>query len=120
MGLLWRYGRLIRRPELQVFAVCMGPHLISGLLILGFHLSGDTARGLLEVSRLTNFGGSLAVAGGEPWRWCRRLDVGGGGCGRSCRWGWSGSRRRTGRCSASTAWRCYARPMSPIWRSCWG
>jgi len=45
MGLLWRYGGLIQRRELQVFAVCMGPHLMSGLLILGFHLSGDTARG---------------------------------------------------------------------------
>ena len=61
MGLFWRYGRLIQRRELQIFAVCMGPHLISGLLILGFHLSGDTARGLLEVSRLTNFGGSLLL-----------------------------------------------------------
>ncbi|WP_242470184.1 DUF2499 domain-containing protein [Allochromatium vinosum] len=61
MGLLWRYGGLIQRRELQVFAVCMGPHLMSGLLILGFHLSGDTARGLLEVSRLTNFGGSLLL-----------------------------------------------------------
>jgi hypothetical protein len=61
MGLFWRYGRLIRRPELQVFAVCMGPHLMSGLLILGFHLSGDTMRGLLEVSRLTNFSGSLLL-----------------------------------------------------------
>jgi len=61
MGLLWRYGGLIQRRELQVFAVCMGPHLMSGLLILGFHLSGDTARGLLEVSRLTSFGGSLLL-----------------------------------------------------------
>lgn len=61
MGLFWRYGRLIQRRELQVFAVSMGPHLMSGLLILGFHLSGDTVRGLLEVSRLMNFGGSLLL-----------------------------------------------------------
>lgn len=61
LGLFWHYGRLIQRRELQVFAVCMGPHLMSGLLILAFHLSGDTVRGLLEVSRLTNFGGSLLL-----------------------------------------------------------
>ena len=80
MGLFWRYGRLIQRRELQVFAICMGPHLMSGLLILGFHLSGDTVHGLLEVSRLTNFGGSLmllaailamvpALRRWPPWVW---------------------------------------------------
>lgn len=61
MGLFWRYGRAIRRRELQVFALCMTPHLISGLLILAFHASGDTARSLLAVSRLTSFGGSLLL-----------------------------------------------------------
>jgi hypothetical protein len=62
MGLFWRYGQLIGRRELQVFAVCMGPHLMSGLLVLSFHFSGDAMRELLELSRLTNFVGSLLLS----------------------------------------------------------
>ncbi|SDX32784.1 Protein of unknown function [Allochromatium warmingii] len=61
MGIFWRYGQVLQRAELQIFALCMGPHLLSGLLILGFHFSGDTMRSLLELSRLTNCIGSLLL-----------------------------------------------------------
>ncbi|MBV5308751.1 DUF2499 domain-containing protein [Chromatium okenii] len=61
IGLFWHYGTLIQRRELHVFAVCMMPHLIGGLLILLFHLSGDTQRFLLDIARLMTFCGSLLL-----------------------------------------------------------
>ncbi|AFL75290.1 DUF2499 domain-containing protein [Thiocystis violascens] len=61
MRLFWRYGTLIQRREPRVFAVCMTPHLLGGILILLFHLSGDTQRWLLELARVMTFGGSLSL-----------------------------------------------------------
>lgn len=61
MVLFERYGRLIRRQELRLFALCMAPHLLGGACILWFHFGGDAQPRLVEIARVLNFGGSLAL-----------------------------------------------------------
>lgn len=59
--LLRPYAILIERPRLRWFAYAMTPHLLAGLAVLGFHLSGDQADGLIALSRLLTFVGSLSL-----------------------------------------------------------
>jgi len=59
--LIRRYGIAIRQPRLELFAFAMIPHLIGGLLVLGFHLSGDQAQWLIGAARLCTFAGSLSL-----------------------------------------------------------
>jgi hypothetical protein len=59
--LMQRYAVRIGRPELRRFAYAMVPHLLAGLLVLAFHMSGDRATVLLDGSRLMTFFGSLAL-----------------------------------------------------------
>ncbi len=59
--LLRRYAIRIERPRLCWFAYAMIPHLLAGLAVLGFHLSGDRADGLIALSRLLTFVGSLSL-----------------------------------------------------------
>ncbi|MCF7979440.1 MAG: DUF2499 domain-containing protein [Chromatiaceae bacterium] len=56
-----RYAIRIERPRLRWFAYAMIPHLLAGLAVLGFHLSGDQADGLIALSRLLTFVGSLSL-----------------------------------------------------------
>ncbi|MBK5939466.1 hypothetical protein CCR96_09430 [Halochromatium roseum] len=59
--LLRRYAIRIERRRLRWFAYAMIPHLLAGLAVLGFHLSGDQADGLITLSRLLTFVGSLSL-----------------------------------------------------------
>jgi len=59
--LLRRYAIRIERSRLRWFAYAMIPHLLAGLAILGFHLSGDRAHGLIALSRLLTLIGSLSL-----------------------------------------------------------
>ncbi len=59
--LLRRYAARIERPALAGFAYAMLPHLFGGLAILGFHLSGDQARWLMDLARVLTFIGSLSL-----------------------------------------------------------
>jgi hypothetical protein len=61
MVLFERYGRLIRRQELRLFALCMTPHLLGGACILWFHFGGDIEPRLLDAARALNFCGSLLL-----------------------------------------------------------
>lgn len=61
MLLFERYGRLIRRDELRLFALCMTPHLLGGVCILWFHFSGDVQPRLIDAARALNFCGSLLL-----------------------------------------------------------
>lgn len=56
-----RYAMRIERPRLQWFAYAMIPHLLGGMAVLGFHLSGDRADGLIDLSRGLTFIGSLSL-----------------------------------------------------------
>ncbi len=59
--LIHRYAARIQRPGLKLFAFAMLPHLVGGLLVLGFHLSGDRTGWLLDASRVLTFLGSLSL-----------------------------------------------------------
>ncbi|NBC49049.1 MAG: DUF2499 domain-containing protein [Gammaproteobacteria bacterium] len=61
MVLLDRYGRAIDRRPLRVFALCMLPHLLGGLAILVFHVSGDRWDSSLVAARALTFLGSLLL-----------------------------------------------------------
>ncbi len=61
MLLFERHGRLIRRRELRIFALCMTPHLLGGLGILWFHFGGDAQPRLVDAARALNFIGSLLL-----------------------------------------------------------
>jgi hypothetical protein len=61
MLLFDRYGRAIDRPRLRLFALCMLPHLLGGLAILLFHVSGDRWDSSLALARALTFLGSLLL-----------------------------------------------------------
>jgi len=62
-----RYAATIDRPRLAVFALAMIPHLIGGLAVLGFHLSGDQAHWLMGVAQLFMFVGSVSLLAAGLW-----------------------------------------------------
>jgi len=59
--LLYRYGTLINRPDIQRFALLMIPHWIGGLCVLAFHTTGDSLSVLLDASKVINFFGSTSL-----------------------------------------------------------
>lgn len=61
MGLVWRYGQVRGCPALQQFACAMIPHLLAGILLLLFHLSGDSQLMLLHGARLLTATGSVLL-----------------------------------------------------------
>lgn len=75
--LIRRYAAAIAQPRLALFALAMIPHLIGGLLVLGFHLSGDRSDLLIGGSRLLTFAGSLSLLGASLWLLAPRR-IGGG------------------------------------------
>jgi hypothetical protein len=73
--LIRRYANVIDDRRLALFALAMIPHLIGGLLVLGFHRSGDGAAWLIGTARLFTFAGSLSLLAVSLWilqpRWIR-------------------------------------------------
>jgi hypothetical protein len=65
--LIRRYALAIDHRRLALFAPAMIPHLIGGLLILGFHLSGDRTAWLIGAARLFTFAGSLSLLAVSLW-----------------------------------------------------
>ena len=65
--LIRRYAVVIAHPKLAIFALAMIPHLIGGLLVLGFHISGDRALWLIGASRLFTFAGALSLLAVSLW-----------------------------------------------------
>ncbi len=63
--LLYKYGRLINRKDIQKFALLMIPHWIGGMCVIFYHISGDTLSILLDFSKLINFFGSIALITGS-------------------------------------------------------
>lgn len=59
--LLRRYATRAGRPRLRWLAAAMLPHLLGGMAVLGFHLSGDRADWLIDLSRMLTFVGSLSL-----------------------------------------------------------
>lgn len=59
--MLYRYGRLVRRPEIARFALFMIPHWIGSWCVLSYHLSGDRIAQLLDLSEVVNLIGSIAL-----------------------------------------------------------
>jgi hypothetical protein len=59
--MLYRYGRLIRRRDVEQFALLMLPHWIGGLSVIAFHLTGDSAMWLLDASKVINMFGSISL-----------------------------------------------------------
>ena len=57
--MLFRYGRLIGRPDVTRFGLFMIPHWIGSWFVLGYHLSGDRIPFMLDMSELVNFFGSI-------------------------------------------------------------
>jgi hypothetical protein len=65
--LIRRYAAAIAHPRLPLFALAMIPHLIGGLLVLAFHLSGDQTRWLIGGSRLFTFAGAVSLLAVTLW-----------------------------------------------------
>ncbi len=59
--MLYRYGKMVGRRDIRRFAICMGPHWIGSLFVLGYHLSGDMIPSRLEMSEAINLVGSIAL-----------------------------------------------------------
>ena len=65
--LIRRYAVAIENRRLQLFALAMIPHLLGGLMILAFHLSGDATQWLIGTARLFTFAGSLSLLAVSLW-----------------------------------------------------
>lgn len=59
--LLFRYGSLIGRRDIEQFALLMIPHWIGGLSVIAFHISGDSLEWLLDASKVINCFGSISL-----------------------------------------------------------
>lgn len=59
--LLYRYGSLIGRRDIEQFALLMIPHWIGGLSVIAFHISGDSLEWLLDASKVINMFGSISL-----------------------------------------------------------
>ncbi|NTW52005.1 MAG: DUF3593 domain-containing protein [Chlorobiaceae bacterium] len=59
--MLYRYGKLINRPDVGRFGLLMIPHWIGSWFVLSYHLSGDRVPQLLDMSELVNLVGSICL-----------------------------------------------------------
>jgi hypothetical protein len=59
--LLYRYGALLGRNDVQRFALCMLPHWFGGMCVIIYHLLGDAILLWLDLSKLLNCAGSIAL-----------------------------------------------------------
>jgi hypothetical protein len=62
--LLFKYGKMIQRPDIQRFAILMIPHWLGGMCVILFHITGDQVAFLLDLSKIINFFGSMALISG--------------------------------------------------------
>jgi len=59
--MLYRYGRLIGRKDVQRFGLFMLPHWIGSWFVLAYHITGDSIMRFLEMSEAINLVGSIAL-----------------------------------------------------------
>lgn len=59
--LMYRYGTLIGRKDVQRFGLFMIPHWVGSWFILAYHISGDAVPVLLDLSETVNLLGSIAL-----------------------------------------------------------
>lgn len=59
--MLYRYGSLIQRRDVEQFALLMIPHWIGGMSVIAFHITGDSAGWLLDASKVINLFGSISL-----------------------------------------------------------
>ncbi|MDX2129995.1 MAG: DUF2499 domain-containing protein [Chloroherpetonaceae bacterium] len=59
--LFYRYGKVIGRRDVSRFGLMMIPHWIGGMCVILFHITGDEVTLLLDLSKVINFLGSLAL-----------------------------------------------------------
>lgn len=63
--LMYRYGTLIQRKDVQRFGLFMIPHWVGSWFILGYHIQGDAVPVLLDISETVNLFGSIALLYGS-------------------------------------------------------
>jgi hypothetical protein len=59
--LIFRYGKLTGRRNIQFFGLAMLPHWIGSFFVLGYHISTDSIPLLLDMSEVINFFGSISL-----------------------------------------------------------
>ncbi len=59
--LMYRYGTMISRKDVQRLGLYMIPHWIGSWFVLAYHVSGDTIPVLLDLSETVNLFGSIAL-----------------------------------------------------------
>lgn len=59
--LLYRYGALIGRRDVERFALLMLPHWFGGLCVLVYHITGDAVPFWFDASKVMNLVGSSAL-----------------------------------------------------------
>ena len=59
--MMYRYGKMIGRKDVQRFGLLMIPHWIGSLFVLAYHVSGDLIPVLLDLSETINLFGSIAL-----------------------------------------------------------
>lgn len=59
--MMYRYGQLIGRNDVQRFGLFMIPHWIGSWFVLAYHVSGDTIPVLLDLSETVNLLGSTTL-----------------------------------------------------------
>ncbi|MBL6956692.1 MAG: DUF3593 domain-containing protein [Chlorobium phaeobacteroides] len=59
--MMYRYGTMIGRQDVQRFGLFMIPHWIGSWFVLAYHVSGDQVPVLLDLSETVNLFGSMAL-----------------------------------------------------------
>jgi glucan phosphoethanolaminetransferase (alkaline phosphatase superfamily) len=59
--LLYRYGKLIGRKDIEQFALLMLPHWVGGMCVIIYHLTTDSVEFWLDASKVINLIGSVAL-----------------------------------------------------------
>ncbi len=59
--LLYRYGAMIGRKDVQQLGLFMIPHWVGSWFVLAYHIGGDTIPLLLDLSETVNLLGSIAL-----------------------------------------------------------
>jgi len=59
--MMYHYGSMIKRKDVQRFGLFMIPHWIGSWFILAYHVSGDTIPVLLDLSETVNLFGSISL-----------------------------------------------------------
>ncbi|MBF0586005.1 DUF3593 domain-containing protein [Prosthecochloris sp. N3] len=59
--LMYRYGKMIGRRDVERFGLFMIPHWVGSWFVLAYHISGDSVPILLDLSETVNLAGSISL-----------------------------------------------------------